>query len=356
MYTIRRTVLKMIYNVMTSIAKNELYMGYIFGIMILGGFIREYSALEDVYSLAKKYVKDNRILVIITSLLGGILPIPGRVALSAPLLDAIAPQDKERRSAFGVIDYLSVHHYYWWSPLEKTVVLPMAVMGVSYSTFLGYTIIPLIITLTYTWWYIFTKVPVASVVPNLEYVREFDWRRALTGWAPLIATVILLLQTGKGGAIFFFPWFLGMSIYYSIVFKDWKWGKWLDGKFAMVATIVLALGGVVGLIKGPVMDYLKAATPEMLIPASLVAMVAAYIMGSSGKYAGMTSALVAIFGPNYLVWFLCTEYSGYLISPAHKCLMIGQQYFGTPIKKYYAVLSRLCAILIGYAALTTFVF
>jgi len=338
-----------------SILKNELYMGYIFGIMILGGFIREHSALEDVYSLAKKYVKDNRVLVIITSLLGGILPIPGRVALSAPLLDAIAPPDKEKRSAFGVIDYLSVHHYYWWSPLEKTVVLPMAVMGVSYSTFLGYTIVPLAITLAYTWWYIFTKVPAASVVPNLEYVRDFNWRRAITGWAPLIATVILLLNTGKAGAPFFFPWFLAMSIYYSIVYKDWKWGRWLDGKFAIIATIVLAFGGIVGQIKGPVMAYLNAATPDMLIPASLVAMVAAYIMGSSGKYAGMTSALVAIFGPQYLVWFLCTEYSGYLISPAHKCLMIGQQYFGTPWKKYMVVLSRLCAILIAYAAITTFI-
>jgi hypothetical protein len=338
-----------------SILKNELYMGYIFGIMILGGFIREHSALEDVYSLAKKYVKDNRVLVIITSLLGGILPIPGRVALSAPLLDAIAPPDKERRSAFGVIDYLSVHHYYWWSPLEKTVVLPMAVMGVSYSTFLGYTIIPLAITLGYTWWYIFTKVPAASVVPNLEYVRDFNWRRAITGWAPLIATVILLLNTGKAGAPFFFPWFLAMSIYYSIVYKDWKWGRWLDGKFAIIATIVLAFGGIVGQIKEPVMAYLKAATPDMLIPASLVAMVAAYIMGSSGKYAGMTSVLVSIFGPQYLVWFLCTEYSGYLISPAHKCLMIGQQYFGTPWKKYMVVLSRLCAILIAYAAITTFI-
>ena len=338
-----------------AILKNELYMGYIFGIMILGGFIREHSALEDVYSLAKKYVKDNRVLVIITSLLGGILPIPGRVALSAPLLDAIAPPDKERRSAFGVIDYLSVHHYYWWSPLEKTVVLPMAVMGVSYSTFLGYTIIPLAITLGYTWWYIFTKVPAASVVPNLEYVRDFNWRRAITGWAPLIATVILLLNTGKAGAPFFFPWFLAMSIYYSIVYKDWKWGRWLDGKFAIIATIVLAFGGIVGQIKEPVMAYLKAATPDMLIPASLVAMVAAYIMGSSGKYAGMTSVLVSIFGPQYLVWFLCTEYSGYLVSPAHKCLMIGQQYFGTPLKKYMVVLSRLCAILIAYAAITTFI-
>ena len=338
-----------------AILKNELYMGYIFGIMILGGFIREHSALEDVYSLAKKYVKDNRVLVIITSLLGGILPIPGRVALSAPLLDAIAPPDKERRSAFGVIDYLSVHHYYWWSPLEKTVVLPMAVMGVSYSTFLGYTIIPLAITLAYTWWYIFTKVPAASVVPNLEYVRDFNWRRAITGWAPLIATVILLLNTGKGGAIFFFPWFGAMCAYYSIVYRDWKWGRWIDAKFAVIATIVLAFGGIVGQIKEPVMAYLNAATPDMLIPASLVAMVAAYIMGSSGKYAGMTSVLVSIFGPQYLVWFLCTEYSGYLISPAHKCLMIGQQYFGTPWKKYMVVLSRLCAILIAYAAITTFI-
>ena len=337
-----------------SILKNELYMGYIFGIMILGGFIREYHALEDVYSLAKRYIKDNRVLVILTSLLGGILPIPGRVALSAPLLDAIAPPDKERRSAFGVIDYLSVHHYYWWSPLEKTVVLPMAVMGVSYSTFLGYTIIPLVITLAYTWWYIFTKVPVASVVPNLDHVREFNWRRAITGWAPLIATVILLLNTGKSGAIFFFPWFGAMCAYYSIVYRDWKWGRWIDAKFAVIATVVLAFGGIVGQIKEPVMAYLKAATPEMLIPASLVAMVAAYIMGSSGKYAGMTAALVAVFGPQYLVWFLCTEYSGYLVSPAHKCLMIGQQYFGTPIKKYMVVLSRLCAILIAYAAITTF--
>ena len=337
-----------------SILKNELYMGYIFGIMILGGFIREYHALEDVYSLAKRYIKDNRVLIMITSLLGGILPIPGRVALSAPLLDAIAPPDKKKRSAFGVIDYLSTHHYYWWSPLEKTVVLPMAVLGVSYSAWLGMVAVPLIITVGYTWWYIFSKVD-PNNLDVLQNVREFNWRRALRGWAPLIATVILLLNTGKSGAIFFFPWFGAMCAYYSVIYRDWKWGRWIDAKFAVIATIVLAFGGIVGQIKEPVMAYLNAATPDMLIPASLVAMVAAYIMGSSGKYAGMTSALVAVFGPQYLVWFLCTEYSGYLVSPAHKCLMIGQQYFGTPLKKYMVVLSRLCAILIAYAAITTFI-
>ena len=74
-------------DILTSIAKKELYMGYIFGIMIIGGYIRQYHVLDDVYSLAKRYIKDARIMIIITSLIGGVLPIPGRVALSAPLLE-----------------------------------------------------------------------------------------------------------------------------------------------------------------------------------------------------------------------------------------------------------------------------
>ena len=128
-------------DILSSILQKELYMGYIFGIMILDGFIRQYHVLDDVYSLAKRYVRDNRVMIIITSIFGGILPIPGRVALSAPLLDAIAPPDKKKRSAFGIIDYLSTHHYYWWSPLEKTIALPMAALGITYGQMIGLSLI-----------------------------------------------------------------------------------------------------------------------------------------------------------------------------------------------------------------------
>ena len=135
----------------------------------------------------------------------------------------------------------------------------MAVLGISYWGFLSYTIIPLSICLAYTWWYIFSKVDPQSVVPDLSNIREFDWQRALRGWAPFIATLWFLLATGKGGSIFFFPWFAAMSCYYSIICKDWNWAKYLDGKFAIIATVVLALGGVVKQIHGPVMEYLQGA-------------------------------------------------------------------------------------------------
>ena len=151
------------FDILESIAKKELYMGYIFGIMILGGFIREYHVLNDVYSLAKKYIKDNRVMIILTSILGGVLPIPGRVALSAPLLDAIAPPDKKKRSAFGIIDYLSTHHYYWWSPLEKTIILPMAALGITYREMLGYTFVPLCICLLYTWSVSYTHLTLPTI-------------------------------------------------------------------------------------------------------------------------------------------------------------------------------------------------
>ena len=222
-------------------------------------------------------------MIIITSIFGGVLPIPGRVALSAPLLDAIAPPDKKKRSAFGIIDYLSTHHYYWWSPLEKTIILPMAALGITYGQMLSYTFIPLVICLTYTWWYIFSKVDPRSVLPNMDGIQDFDWQRALIGWSPFIATIWFLLCVGKAGAIFFFPWFAVMCCYYAYICKDWNWGQFLDGKFAIIATIVLALGGVVGLIKAKVMAYLSAANQTMIKPVTIVATIAALIMGSSEK-------------------------------------------------------------------------
>jgi len=40
----------------------------------------------------------------------------------------------------------------------------------------------------------------------------------------------------------------------------------------------------------------------------------------------------------YFVLFFALEYSGYLVSPSHKCTCIGKMYFGTPILDYAKVL------------------
>ena len=43
----------------------------------------------------------------------GVLPIKGRVTVSASLLDTLAPKDKKKREKFRPIDFMSSHHYYF---------------------------------------------------------------------------------------------------------------------------------------------------------------------------------------------------------------------------------------------------
>ncbi len=108
----------------------------------------------DVFRLLEQKVKSKKMVVFLVSLFGGVLPIPGRVALSASMLNSIAPVDNKKRKKFGIIDYLATHHYYLWSPLEKTVIIPMAVLGLTYSKFMLYVWPLLLITGLYITYYI----------------------------------------------------------------------------------------------------------------------------------------------------------------------------------------------------------
>ena len=341
--------------ILNSIWEKELFLPYIIGIMIVGGLVKQYGVLNEVFVALRKTFKSNRLVVAATALAGGILPIEGRVVMSAPLLDSIASDKSQSRSKFGIVDYLSTHNYYWWSPLEKTVVLPMAALGMSYTAFMSHAIVPLAIVLAFAGVYIFKYVKETDV-EIVEETRSFSWNRLLKGWVPIIATMWFLVCYGDPDMPYLFSlWFGGLAAYYSFICNDWRWGRYIKWKFAGFAALVLALAAVFGEIKEPVMEYLKITSAQgsvALVTVSVVGFLASFAMGSSGKYAGMTTLLAKAYGPGYLTWFLCVEYAGYIISPMHKCLLIGQQYFGTPIKTYYNVLVAMIACLVGYGALT----
>jgi hypothetical protein len=231
----------------------------------------------------------------------------------------------------------------------------MAALGMSYTTYMSYTIVPLAIVLTFAGVFIFKYVKETDV-EIVEETRTFSWNRLAKGWGPIIATMIFLVNYGDPDMPYLFSvWFTGLAAYYSYICNDWKWGRYIKWKFAGFAALVLALAAIMGELKGPVMDYLKLTSAQgsaALGIISVVGFLAAFAMGSSGKYAGIVALLAKAFGPGYLTWFLCVEYAGYIISPMHKCLLIGQQYFGTPIRTYYKVLGMLIAALVGYGALT----
>jgi hypothetical protein len=88
---------------------------------------------------------------------------------------------------------------------------------------------------------------------------------------------------------------------------------------------------------------------------SAIGFAASFLMGSSGKYVAFAVLMAQLFGLQYFVWFFAVDYVGYLLSPTHKCVMVGNRYFGTPLKTYYFTLGAWGSILLITAGIITFI-
>ena len=277
------------------------FVFFVVGIIALTGFINAKGYFIPFYSFLERKVKSKRLLVALVSAVAGVLPIPGRTIISAGALDTLAPDDSRRKN-YGLINYLSAHHYYLWSPLEATVLIPLSVLGINYFQFL--TIIsPLLITLLLiTLYYIFFELKESDVVINkMQHKKQ----------------------------------------HFNLV-KSIKWDV------AIFVTVVIVAGNAVKMYSDSVLDFMMTYNSSILF-AGVIAFASSFILGSSSKFAGITTLLVSIFGLNYLPLLFALGYAGYLISPTHKCLVITKTYFGLDMS-FYRTLSfiSIALITVGY--------
>ncbi|MFA7219267.1 MAG: DUF401 family protein [Synergistaceae bacterium] len=322
-----------------------LYLIYVLGIMICVGIIKEHNLFSGLYHKLSKLIKNKKILVFLYSLIGGILPVPGRCVISASLLDTIATKDKQKRQVFGLVDYLSTHHYYFWSPLEKTVIIPMAALSLTYLGFLK-LIWPLLVTyLIFLFIYL--------VIFLKEDSIEFDVKASnvsVLHIVPFFVGIIALIC----GVV---PWvvFGIMPIYYIIVTKTFNLKRlrgYVNWRLLLFLAIVLIAAKAVAVYISPLFVTLGAGT---LVMALIIGWLLAFVMGSSSKFAGLVVAFCSAFGVLYLPLFFASEFSAYLVSPTHKCIIISKEYFGTKLSEFYSVISLLAILILMVGIITTII-
>jgi len=344
---------------LTSLILNkQYYLIYLLGVMISSGIIKDREYFVDLFNIIIKKIKSKRLIVTLTSLITGVLPIPGRVTVSAGILNTLASPDKKSRSKFGIIDYLATHHYYLWSPLEKTIIVPMAALGLSYADMLSYTVGLLTITIFYIGWYIFGKMSEDDIILNVK-PEPINFSRLIFGAIPLFISIIALIL----GATHWIA-FIGLTLYYILYAKEFnikKLNSYINWNLIGTLALVIIVSNIVNSNYEDVKNFLETSTILNIntitgfITISSLAYGSSFILGSSGKYAGIVALLAIIYGDGFLSWFIAIEFSAYLISPTHKCTHIGRMYFGTSMKKYYAIVSLWTAIMIGYAGLITII-
>jgi hypothetical protein len=328
----------------------------IFFIMITAGLAKEYKLFAPAYAYVKNTFRSNRFVVVLLSAIGGVLPIEGRVTVSAGLLDTVAPKCGCGREKMGIVDYLSTHHYYLWSPLEKTVIIPIAVFGVSYMAFLGMIAPLLVVTLLYISWYLWYQIKEEEVAIE---PGNFKVSTVIRNIFPMFVAIGLYIYD-KNWMIACFGL---LALYYVFLTQQWNPKKLLEyikWDVILIVAIVIILGNYFksqdaafqSIIKNTLVDP---QTFVGMLMISSIGFIASFFMGSSGKFVAIAVLMAQIFGMEYFLWFFALDYTAYLLSPTHKCVMIGNRYFGTPLKTYYTALGSWGALMLIVAGLFTFV-
>ena len=339
------------------IYSGQIYLLLIVFVMMIAGMIKENNLFKDIFCYFEQTLKSKKAVVAVVSALTGLLPIKGRVTVSAGMLETLAP-DKGccGREKFGPIDYVSTHHYYFWSPLEKTVILPMAAFGLSYGAWIGIIWPLLAVTIAFILAYLIWGVKETDIELK-DCETDIKISRITRYVFPYIAGVGAII------AGIDFIWAFGsLTIYYMFCtrtfdlkkllgYVDWKLVGW-------VALIIVAANYAVSNT-----DNIKAFlgnagldinTASGFVLLSLFSFAGAFALGSSSRFGAITVLMASIYGIEYLPWFFAVDFVGYLISPMHKCVAIGMLYFGTKLRYYMTILGLWGGSVIATAGLITY--
>ena len=341
--------------VLTVLLKDISYLWMIIFIMISAGLAKEYSLFAPAYAYVRNVFRSNKFVLVILSAIGGILPIEGRVTVSAGMLDTIAPKCGHGREKMGIIDYLATHHYYLWSPLEKSVVIPIAAFGLTYVAWLGMIAPLLIASLLFISLYIWYTVKDEDI---MIAPGNFKLSQVMRSSLPMFVAIGAYIYTNN-----YILCFGLLALYYIIITQQWNFRKllsYINWEVIITVAVVIALGNYFkseqayfqGLVKGLGVDP---ATFLGMLTISAVGFGSSFLMGSSSRFIALAVLMTQLFGIEYFLWFFAVDYAGYLLSPTHKCVMIGNRYFGTPYKTYYIALGSWVGILLAVAGTITFV-
>ena len=333
----------------------QLYLFLIVFVMMIAGMVKDHGLFKDMFCFFEQNLKSKKAVVAIVSALTGLLPIKGRVTVSAGMLETLAP-DKGccGREKFGPIDYVSTHHYYFWSPLEKTVILPMAAFGLTYAQFMG-MIWPLL------------AVSIAFILAYLIWgVKESDIEIGDCGTEIKVSRItryVFPYIAGVGAIIagIDFLWAFGtLTVYYMFCTKTFDVKKllgYVDWKLIGWVAVIIVAANFARENTDAIKTYLESSgldinTTSGFALLSLASFAGAFALGSSSRFGALTVIMASIYGIEYLPWFFAVDFVGYLISPMHKCVAIGMLYFGTKLRYYATILGLWGGLVISAAAMT----
>ena len=323
-------------NLLVNILEQQLFIFTLISIMVIVSVYKEHQVLDDVYLVIRRVVPNDQMFILIMSTIYGILPVPGRISIATGMFDTCT-NEKKPRGELGILAYLATHHYYLWSPLEKSVIIVLASAGITYIQFLNYMGIYIAMMITMTVYYVLF---IMGPVQILNF-KKTGKTRVLD---PLILIGgVMICCVGLVDVKLFFPIY---GLYVVCRYKVLNIISRVDWKLIIIACVIISASTVIKAHSDQLIGILNTITTQYGLHVSLIAsFTAALLLGSSSKFAAITALMVSIYGVAYLPIFYIFDFCGYLLSPSHKCVHIGRLYFKTKLVAFYKVVGIITLIL-----------
>lgn len=325
-----------------AILAKQIYLLGLISVFIIGGILREEGYFAQIYKWLSSTLHSKKAVLAIMSMIGGILPVEGRCSVSAPILDSMVDKNSPGRKKMGIVDYISTHHYYLWSPIEPGVVIFMTALGISWLSFMQATILPLIVYLGFFFALIVFYVKDEDIKFHEENINRIigESKSDILIYFPfflILTAVILMIYDPKRFTFWHtFP-FVAFALWLASSVQFKKAISFIKWPIVILVGIIIALGTIAKTYNGEIVEIVKESGFTII---GLLASggLGAFFMGSSSKYAGLGAAMISVTSPIFLPIVIVAEFVGYLMSPVHKCLGITKLYFNTPIFTFYKFL------------------
>lgn len=312
-------------------------------ILILANVMGETKQLERIVSLARKVIRNPKIVITAMPALIGFLPIPGGALFSAPLVEKTDIESEISPPIRSFINYWFRHVWEYFFPLYPEVILATALTGIRMSKFISIQF-PLSITAIVIGFLSISRLKLSSSIE--EDPASGEWKILILYVLPIIVPIILILI----GVTSWVSILIGVLIALLINRKD-TFGLLTKVLRRFPWDVILNVIGVV-VFKSFVEN--TGGIPQIVqfftqhnFPLILIITIAPFLVG---LFSGMGIVPIGVTFPlviplvkdgnfyNAIMLAYACGFMGVMLSPAHLCLVVSNQYFDADIQEVYKLL------------------
>ena len=290
--------------------------------------------------------RSRRVALAAIPLMMGMLPTPGGIMLSAPMVREAGDKIGVDRSRLAAINFFFRHQWEPVWPLFPAVPLIQGMLGVSAGRLLGYhavlTVAGIVSGIVF--------LLLAGIPPRQrEHIKTSaglgsHTRDFVHAFWPIAFTAVLYVALDVPPAIAIFLAILGLLLLHRVSFRRWpgifKAAKEPDMVLLLFGALWFKLNLEAGGAVGSVVDFFA----QLHMPVALIVFLLPFLVAAS---TGVTMGTVAITYPFLMAYitqggqanlgletlaFAGLQF-GLTISPIHLCLALSASYFSTPLAR-----------------------